>query len=56
MYVYIIWQKEKDGAFQVLCDEYVTSDSGTGIVHQAPYFGEDDFRICLSQGIIKQDT
>ena len=28
------------GAFRVLCDNYVTSDSGTGIVHQAPGFGE----------------
>ena len=28
------------GAFCVLCDNYVTSDSVTGIVHQAPGFGE----------------
>ena len=28
------------GAFRVLCDTYVTSDSGTGVVHQAPGFGE----------------
>lgn len=34
-------------AYTVLNDEYVTSDSGTGIVHQAPAFGEDDFRIAL---------
>lgn len=43
------------GAFQVLNDTYVTSESGTGIVHQAPYFGEDDFRICLAAGIIRKD-
>jgi isoleucyl-tRNA synthetase len=41
----------KDG-FKVLNDGYVTSDSGTGIVHQAPYFGEDDYRVCLAAGII----
>ena len=35
--------KEK-GSFRVLCDGYVTSESGTGVVHQAPYFGEDDYR------------
>ena len=29
-------------AFYVTCDEYVTMDSGTGIVHIAPAFGEDD--------------
>ncbi|KAL4710929.1 hypothetical protein ACJJTC_017894 [Scirpophaga incertulas] len=42
-------------AYQVLVDTYVTDDSGTGIVHQAPYFGEDDFRVCLAAGIITKD-
>ena len=28
------------GAFRVLCDNYVTSDSGTSIVHEALGFGE----------------
>ncbi|PSN31656.1 Isoleucine--tRNA ligase [Blattella germanica] len=46
---------EKKGAFQVLVDGYVTEESGTGIVHQAPYFGEDDFRVCLAAGIITRD-
>jgi isoleucyl-tRNA synthetase len=40
------------GAFVVCGDAYVTSDSGTGIVHQAPAFGEDDFRVCLAAGVI----
>ncbi|KAB0804322.1 hypothetical protein PPYR_01292 [Photinus pyralis] len=40
------------GAFRVLTDDYVTEEFGTGIVHQAPYFGEDDYRICLQAGII----
>ncbi|ENN76881.1 isoleucine--tRNA ligase, cytoplasmic [Dendroctonus ponderosae] len=43
------------GAFRVLVDEYVTSDSGTGIVHNAPYFGEDDYRVCLAGQIITKD-
>ena len=34
-----------DGGFFVCCDEYVTMDSGTGIVHLAPAFGEDDARV-----------
>ncbi|XP_059056170.1 isoleucine--tRNA ligase, cytoplasmic [Achroia grisella] len=42
-------------AYQVLTDGYVTEDSGTGVVHQAPYFGEDDFRVCLAAGIITKD-
>ena len=39
-------------AFKVLNDTYVTSENGTGIVHQAPYFGEDDYRCCLNANII----
>ena len=41
----------KDGAFVVLSDDYVTTDSGTGLVHQAPAFGEDDLRVIKSYGI-----
>ncbi len=29
----------------IVCDEYVTMDEGTGIVHIAPAFGEDDYRV-----------
>lgn len=32
-------------AFYVTCDEYVTAEDGTGIVHMAPAFGEDDSRV-----------
>lgn len=32
-------------AFFVTCDEYVTMEDGTGIVHLAPAFGEDDSRV-----------
>jgi len=35
----------KEKAFFVCCDEYVTMDSGTGIVHLAPAFGEDDAKV-----------
>uniref|UniRef100_A0A1I8H6P8 ER membrane protein complex subunit 4 n=1 Tax=Macrostomum lignano TaxID=282301 RepID=A0A1I8H6P8_9PLAT len=48
--------KAERGAFRVLCDTYVTDDSGTGIVHQAPYHGEDDYRVCLKYGIIARDS
>ena len=43
--------KREQGAFQIVSDEYVSTDSGTGIVHQAPAFGEDDFRILNAAGI-----
>ncbi len=42
---------EKEGAFQIHNDNYVTTDSGTGIVHIAPSFGEDDNRVLKEAGI-----
>jgi isoleucyl-tRNA synthetase len=38
--------------FRVLTDTFVTDESGTGIVHMAPAFGEDDYRICAENKII----
>ena len=39
------------GAFVVVADDYVTTDEGTGLVHQAPAFGEDDYRVLQQAGI-----
>jgi isoleucyl-tRNA synthetase len=44
--------ERQNSAFKVISDAYVSSDAGTGIVHQAPAFGEDDYRVCLEHGII----
>ena len=41
-------------AFRVISDNYVTEEGGTGIVHQAPAFGEDDYRVCLLHGIVSK--
>ncbi|XP_039434927.1 isoleucine--tRNA ligase, cytoplasmic [Culex pipiens pallens] len=49
------FRKYEQVAFRVLVDGYVTEDSGTGVVHQAPYFGEDDYRVCLANGVITRD-
>ena len=38
-------------AWQLVVDDYVSDASGTGIVHQAPAFGEDDLRIGLREGL-----
>ena len=38
-------KKQKKKAHFVTCDGYVTMTDGTGIVHIAPAFGEDDSRI-----------
>ncbi|SCV99735.1 LAFE_0B01354g1_1 [Lachancea fermentati] len=42
-------------AFRVIGGSYVTSDSGTGIVHNAPAFGEEDYTACLENGIFTED-
>lgn len=54
LFNYFSEYKEK-GGFRIVADGYVTDDSGTGIVHNAPGFGEDDYRVCLSAGIISKD-
>lgn len=38
-------------AFKILADEYVTDGDGTGIVHIAPAYGEDDNRVCRENNI-----
>ena len=43
--------KKAEGAFRMLNDDYVTTDDGVGIVHIAPAYGEDDFRVCKEAGM-----
>ena len=40
-----------EGAFRVLAGDFVNTDEGTGIVHMAPGFGEDDQAVCEANGI-----
>ncbi|MFI0789681.1 isoleucine--tRNA ligase [Streptomyces lydicus] len=42
---------ELEGANFVVNAEYVTTDDGTGLVHQAPAFGEDDLKTCKAYGL-----
>lgn len=39
--------------FTVIGGDFVTSDTGTGIVHCAPGFGEDDYRVCVENGLVQ---
>lgn len=39
--------------FTVIGADFVTSDTGTGIVHCAPGFGEDDYQSCVKSGLIE---
>ena len=36
------------GGFPILADDFVTTEDGTGIVHLAPAFGEDDYRVAAA--------
>lgn len=45
MFPYFKDLKEK-GAFKVLAGEFVSTEDGTGVVHIAPGFGQDDFEVC----------
>ena len=38
-------------AHEVIADNYVTAEDGTGIVHIAPAYGDDDNRVCQENGI-----
>uniref|UniRef100_A0A672FUC9 Isoleucine--tRNA ligase, cytoplasmic n=1 Tax=Salarias fasciatus TaxID=181472 RepID=A0A672FUC9_SALFA len=54
LFQYFVKLGEK-GAFQVVVDNYVKEEEGTGVVHQAPYFGADDYRVCAEYNIIQRD-
>ncbi len=43
--------KVEGKSFEVVADNYVTDADGTGIVHIAPAYGEDDSRVCKENGI-----
>ena len=43
--------REAKGAFRVIHSDHVTIESGTGIVHMAPAFGEEDYFACKTAGI-----
>src|SRR5574343_1913677 len=44
-------QPEDGDAFRVIVGDFVTTEDGTGIVHIAPSFGADDFRVAKQNGI-----
>lgn len=41
-----------EACFQIISDQYVTTEDGTGVVHIAPAFGEDDNRVMREHGIM----
>jgi len=49
--IFPFFEKEKERAFYVVTADFVTLEDGTGIVHIAPAFGEDDSRIGHEYGL-----
>ncbi|MEI6049139.1 MAG: isoleucine--tRNA ligase [Bacteroidota bacterium] len=47
----IDWVNPGEGAFRILTGDFVTTEDGTGIVHIAPTFGADDYRIAKENGV-----
>ncbi|KAI3993193.1 hypothetical protein MKX01_009936, partial [Papaver californicum] len=39
---------------KIVADDYVTDDSGTGVVHCAPAFGEEDYRLYIANQVIQK--
>ncbi len=44
-------EPENGRAWEIVAADFVSLDSGTGLVHLAPAFGEDDFRVCQDEGM-----
>jgi isoleucyl-tRNA synthetase len=51
LFPYFSDRKESENAFRILVADYVSVEDGTGIVHQAPGFGEEDLENCRAAGI-----
>lgn len=41
----------RPAVFTVLGDSYVADGAGTGVVHQSPFYGVDDYRVAVENGI-----
>ncbi len=46
----------KPSDYKIISGSFVTSTDGTGIVHIAPSFGADDYKVCIDNGIIQKDS
>ena len=46
-----LFENRGPSAHRILHADFVTSDDGTGIVHEAPAYGEDDYELCKSENV-----
>lgn len=45
------WVQPEGNAFRVIAGDFVTTEEGTGVVHTAPTFGADDYRVAAENNI-----
>ncbi len=48
-------EDREPGGLPIVADEFVTTEDGTGIVHLAPAFGEDDYRVAAASPLVAFD-
>lgn len=46
-----LFENHGPNAHRILAADFVTADSGTGIVHQAPAYGEEDYELCKKENV-----
>lgn len=46
-----LFENRGPNAHRVLAADFVTTDDGTGLVHEAPAYGEEDYELCKANGI-----
>lgn len=46
-----LFQSHGPNAHRVLAADFVSSDTGTGIVHEAPAYGEEDYELCKNENV-----
>ncbi|KAK9448268.1 tRNA synthetases class I-domain-containing protein [Limtongia smithiae] len=49
------YEEYKDIGFRVVTASYVSAEDGTGVVHQAPAYGEEDFNVAVDNGMVTAD-
>ncbi len=53
--IFNYFEERHPNDYRIVNDDYVTTDDGTGLVHIAPAYGEDDYRICQREGVKLED-
>lgn len=48
--------KDNSEPFRIVSDEMVSADTGTGIVHIAPGFGQEDYNVAYNYGLISEEV